>query len=62
MNEFVKKRPWIWIIVLLGLFVLLDVIFLYVASTTQGDDVPRRQPAGRTEQAPAGAAGAPAAR
>ena len=47
MNEFVKKRPWIWIIVLLGLFVLLDVIFLYVASTTQGDDVPRRQPAAR---------------
>jgi hypothetical protein len=50
MIEFLKKRPWIWIIVLLGIFVLLDAIFFYVASSTQGNDL---QPPAATEGAPA---------
>ncbi len=50
MNEYMKKRPWIWIIVLLGLFILLDAIFLYVASSTQGGDL---KPAPQERAAPA---------
>jgi len=45
MKAFLKERPWIWIVVLLGLFVLLDAIFFYVARSTQGNDVPPPAPA-----------------
>jgi hypothetical protein len=51
MTEYLKKRPWIWIVVLLGLFVLLDAIFFYVASTTQGDDL---KPPAAIEGTPSG--------
>ena len=52
MSEYLKKRPWIWIIVLLGLFVLLDAIFLYGATSTEGDDVKPRAPAVEQPGAP----------
>ena len=52
MTEFLKKRPWIWIVVLLGLFVLLDAIFLYVASSTQGDELKPLPPAATGGNAP----------
>ena len=37
--EFIKQRPWIWIVVLLGLVVVAESIFFYVASSTLGTEL-----------------------
>lgn len=51
MREYLKNRPWLWIIAALAFIVLLDAILVYVAATTQGDEL---KPLPEQEQSVAG--------
>lgn len=39
MREFLRKRPWIWIVFLLFLFVGANLLFLFVATSSHGPDL-----------------------
>lgn len=45
MTEYIRQRPWIWVIVLLGLFVSINVIMLVVATSSHGPDLLDTAPA-----------------
>lgn len=52
MTEFLKQRPWLWIVVVLVLFVAVDALLLYVAQSSHGPDV-MEEPAPASPAAPA---------
>ena len=54
MTDYLKKRPWIWIIVFLGVFVAFEGIFFYVAGTTAGGEFDRPAVTRQDGQLPAG--------
>jgi hypothetical protein len=31
MREWIRERPWIWIVLLLTIFVIMDIIFVMIA-------------------------------
>lgn len=39
MTEYIRQRPWIWVLVLLGLFVGVNVLLLVVATSSHGPDL-----------------------
>jgi hypothetical protein len=44
MREFLKRRPWIWVIALIALVFGFEGIFFYVASATAGPELEPMQP------------------
>ena len=39
MVEWIRKRPWIWLVVLVLLFVLLDAVFMMIALLNRPETV-----------------------
>lgn len=39
MTEYIRQRPWIWVLVILALFVGVNILLLVVATSSHGPDL-----------------------